>query len=435
MEDTEAQLRLRLVQDILAQHHLSAKSIDPLPRAKSNHVYKVSLSSPVSPRLSRQPDVSRIPASLTTLCVRISAAAAALEDAVRVSNEVAFLKLARKALEQSGALSEEIVPRVFAWEEGSPSGPGWIVMEWKAGVPFDHDAVKGMGRDGRAKVAEQVALLVKAFQTFRLPDGVDRFGGVGFDEHGKMVNSRMSLQYGGPFTSFRELMRAALTWHIEASKRTTDLKGWKDEGDLMERLERFLLEGFDKVFDQIPEDKCRPVLVHGDLGESSRCSKNRRDKTNSDTSDGSNMLFDPSTFTLTGIVDFDLAHIGIPLSDYLLADLGFRYMLAGSVDWSDSGTPYQEILHGFDSNTNDGLPTAFPRAKILDDALARVGADRPATFEGSVQLADLWWMAQDICQAFWFIPRLMDSWGPKRKAMMKTRSANNVRKYLDQWGY
>lgn len=97
------------------------------------------------------------------------------------------------------------------------------------------------------------------------------------------------------------------------------------------------------------------------------------------------------------------------------------------------------------------LLAGFPAASLTDEekesgefkvglaweaALAAQNVVRPSTVENAALVSDLWWFAQELCQAYWQIPRLLQGGFAKGKEMsLRDQAAQALDKYLTQWGY
>lgn len=363
--------------------------------------------------------------------MRISKNDVSLEDAVRVPNEVAFMTLIRDALSLS--FPRPIVPLCFGWADKA-TGRGWILEEFKEGDVLSQDALTTLDAEKRGFVFEQVARIVKGLQDYELPKTLDTYGGVGFDAEGGMVGAKMVLPCGGPFASYGALLRAMCEWQLAASDRSDIVGGWRENG-LRERLDKFLAEGIEVSLAKVPED--RPTVIHADISRLSVFQSSNSQLT--DTLDTLNCLVDPSTYEITALLDFDFAHIGAPISEFVLSfSVGLGFTLPGSGDSEYVGDARKYILEGFPTEIPadakaEGIDLAV--SKAFDQARTEVGAKKPSAIEGADLLSDIWWFSQDICQAFWFIPGVLARRTPEQLAEMKKGAEKSLDHYLTGWGY
>ncbi|KAK0391961.1 hypothetical protein NLU13_1459 [Sarocladium strictum] len=368
--------------------------------AKNNHVYLVEILAPPSGQLVRtatpKPYTSPIPAGTSRLIFRLPRENVSLEDSVRVKNEVAFLALARDAM---SVLGRPLVPDVYDWEDdavadSSHAGKGrWIVQEWKQGETLNPDKFRTFAPESRDHVLGQMARVVKCLQDFKLPEGARSFGGLTFDAEGKLGNTKSSIPCGGPFSTYAQFVEGMCRWQLAASERSPHLNGWRDFPELRQRLDDFFEKG-----------------LNGLVGFS-------------------NLLFDPETFDLTAVLDFDFSHVGAAVSEFLFSFLDIEGLLPGSVQ--PMGRSRQWILNGFPKRVDSA--TRVPKA--WDAALADADALKPSTIEGAGHVADIWWFSQALCEAYWFMDRFMAKQTPEGLVTLKTRSARELGKYLELWGF
>lgn len=143
-----------------------------------------------------------------------------------------------------------------------------------------------------------------------------------------------------------------------------------------------------------------------------------------------NLLFETSTFRLSAIVDFDFSHIGAPISECLFSFYNFEGLFPGSAE--PLGRLRELILAGFPKDIDEG---SNKLGRAWDNALDRIGSQRPSTIAGADQVADIWWFSQELCQAYWLMERFISKNSPEKLDKYKKEAAANLDKYLTQWGY
>lgn len=118
--------------------------------------------------------------------------------------------------------------------------------------------------------------------------------------------------------------------------------------------------------------------------------------------DGSNLLFDPASSRITGLVDFDFAAILHPSYEFLrsFSDAGSQFKGWCVDEESDEAALRNAKLHGFPSplpttEAGDGA-VKWEDAKAWEDALQEVGAERPQTIKGIDKVADVDTLLQAI---------------------------------------
>lgn len=227
--------------------------------ATNNHVYIISLSKPTESERTPQnakPFTVAVPAGTSRLVIRIAKADNNVEDSVRIRNEVACLTLARKALAHVDPL---LVARVFGWDDDASDG--YILQEFKPGELLSHADLRALGEQDLRSVCAQLAAVAKAWQDYRLP--VEGYGGLTFDDDGRLSTTEIVFRTGGPFSTYTEYVKATLEWQLAESENVAALNGWRDTPGLRERIDAFVANGLDRVLSKVPEYK--PTLVHGDL--------------------------------------------------------------------------------------------------------------------------------------------------------------------------
>ncbi|KAK9386022.1 aminoglycoside phosphotransferase [Lipomyces mesembrius] len=411
-----------LISQILeSKFGLHGCSFQKIGKAKNNSVYQINLPHPLSEPvkgldISSKPCTSPIPAGTSNLIIRISNKDVSLESSVRVRNEVASLTLARDAL---CSVCPSAIPLVFGWEDIT-SSPGWILEEQMKGEELSPDDLAGLDQDNQQLILRQMAKVIKCLQDFQLPSSITGYGGLTFNNEGKITSTLMTVPCGGPFPTYALLCKAMCMWQLDASDRSSHLGGWKENG-MRERLDQFFSNGLDQVLTTVSED--RPTLIHGDFSLP-------------------NLLFDTSTYRLTAVLDFDFTHIGAPISEWLFSFWDIDGLLPGSADpmgplrnWLLNGFPQGGLISSNDRNVPETLEPQFTIAAAWDKALAEAGVKKPSTISGADTTADIWWFSQELCQAYWFMESFLARKTPEQLSKMKESSEKSLDAYLVQWGF
>ncbi|KAK3322986.1 aminoglycoside phosphotransferase, partial [Apodospora peruviana] len=340
--------RMTLVKEILKNHDLEHTSITPLeydencPFPYNNFLYKITLAEPAKPQsffVHANKACTSLPPEegVRSLVIRLSnPRAEGLNQTNRVQNEVAALHLARCG-DDHNPLSK-VFPAVYDWapplhSDASPA-IGWVLMEFKPGVALDQHfgTLSDKDSDKKAAIISQIADVFSLIQSAPLPDGVKYYGGltISGDGSGAIVSGQMTTLAGGPWPSYGSFWRAKLAAQLRDSDESSVLQGWRGEHGIRE-----------------PE----LVLVHGDLTMN-------------------NILFDPDTDKITGVVDFDFASVGHPCQEFFssLREVG------GNVSSEE---------------TTEGT--------LWEDALAARGILRPATIQGMGSLKLIGRLEELLC--------------------------------------
>lgn len=277
MNHTHFEQRLDFIRTTIRQRYgLGTVAIDPIeydPQCifpYNNFVYRVELSHSPSHSPQRQnvleepatqPGTIAIPDSAKHVVMRLSNAAAGLNDQNRVQNEVAAMSLARKAL-----APRQIIPAIYGWASAAKD-QGWILMEHMRGTPLDAE-FEEMRFDDKRKTLKEVAGIIRAIQQYELPESIQGFGGLDFDRDGNIVSASLTLFSCGPFTTYSKLVKGILREQLAATDKSPILHGWISK-DTRAKLERFITEDVDRMLQSINTEKKR--LVHGDFSTFSCC--------------------------------------------------------------------------------------------------------------------------------------------------------------------
>ena len=133
------------------------------------------------------------------------------------------------------------------------------------------------------------------------------------------------------------------------------------------------------------------------------------------------------------VVDFDFAHVGAPISEYLFSFYDMNGLLTSSVELQHFFRQF--LLHGFPENYDEGDSQDLKMARALDAALCEVDAKKPSSQFSAGTVADVWWFSQELCQAYWLMEGFLSNRTPAQLAEMKNESAEALKGYLNLWGY
>lgn len=215
--------------------------------------------------------------------------------------------LAREAL---SSLPSIRIARVFAWSRSIGAVPGWILEEYLSGAslaPSFYD----MRNESGCIMLDQIVQVFNCFHEYSLPSSVTSFGCLRFDHDGHIVSNNTDNERGSFAYAFDGMPSLAA---LEADKievlrsqledTPPKLHNWKHAAS-RERFEHFLALCRTCVAQGISHP--RRQLVHGDLCRlpSGYGLINADDKSGTE-----NMLYDPESRLLSGIIDFDFAHVG-----------------------------------------------------------------------------------------------------------------------------
>ncbi|KAH8800174.1 kinase-like domain-containing protein [Xylogone sp. PMI_703] len=360
---------------------------------------------------SPKPGTKLLPQSTKKIVVRLSNTDAMLNNAVRVENEVAAITLMQDALSR---FPYRIVPNVYDWNTAA-EGQGWIVQEYMHGELLG-DRFSNLSESQKQYILDQVAQVFKMIQCYT--PGVTGFGGLKFDDEGKVVTTGLTIWFGGPFTAYTDMYLYIFQKQIELSKSTPLVDGWKGTG-LDERLKAFDESGqFSKLLYEY--SNIQPTLVHGDLSLE-------------------NILFNPDTLQVTALLDFDFAHIASPGDEFFYSFADFHGIIPGPLEDREMNALRLAQLNGFKDNNVKNLTRAvqvdWKTAKMWQVAMEKSQVRSPADIENVGELATIYWFLLDICPPYFLLPCWLKRRTEEQKQASKRDTQANLDKYLKRWGY
>lgn len=189
-----------------------------------------------------------------------NAAASGMNTANRVEHEVAIMNIVSAAINRVGM---NVVPAIHGWgSAAAKDSQGWILQQFMPGKQLDA-GMESMDLEGKSVIFTQMAKMLGAIQTCRLPESIKDFGGVTFDAEGLPISAAMTSVDAGPWSSYEESWRERLRIGLEKAEANPFIKGWRANG-VRERLDAFVETGV--------AAQCRPlafknekVVVHADF--------------------------------------------------------------------------------------------------------------------------------------------------------------------------
>jgi aminoglycoside phosphotransferase (APT) family kinase protein len=419
---THYEERLSFINKILQERDLEASSITPIlyeagfPFPYNNFTYLVELSKPTtnpSSNAQSQPGTLPLPPNTTKLILRLtnSNPKTGLNPTNRVENETAAIYLAR----QSDVL-KSIVPEVYAWASAGDGKQGWMMMQYLSGEPLDEvfeslsytekegESIAGAtGESEKEGIVRQLAEIFKALQSVPIPSTVTGYGGMTFDQDGSIVGGELTAIKGGPFETHTDLLKAIFASKLDTVDKSEILHGW---APLRPQIDSFVDKGIDELMAQVKPRK--RVLVHCDFTMN-------------------NMQYDRKTKRITGLLDFDWAHISHPLTDHLTsfsnryARMPERYKVPG---WDAKGEDaiFRKALksgHGF----LEPLPSS---GEGLIDWTTAALWDKHFAAAGALRFADIPSTEVETLASLFEIAESFASWGLTNETMVGFKSKEDI---------
>lgn len=127
-----------------------------------------------------------------------------------------------------------------------------------------------------------------------------------------------------------------------------------------------------------------------------------------------NFLFDPETYQVLGLVDFDCSHTGHPLHEFFFSSFSLSYWALASdpeiISALFHGFPYPlpaSIRESKDEYCDDDAPR-WSVMKMFEEELERVGAIRPSNVVGGEKIAKVYGLISEVCPNHYGMQRWID---------------------------
>jgi hypothetical protein len=186
-----------------------------------------------------------------------------------------------------------------------------------------------------------------------------------------------------------------------------------------------------------------------------------------------NMLFDPTTNTITALVDFEFSHIAGPADELFYSfsefcglmkpvwvntedNIKLRQFQIGEAELPlpdapapptgpstssqeslSTGEPPQGESNKEEKSTEEPKPPKvdWSLAAKWDAALLAAKAIRPRDLDGIAGLSVLYWFLQEICSPFMLMPRVLAQLSEEQKTKKIEESEKNLVLCLEHLGY
>jgi hypothetical protein len=160
-----------------------------------------------------------------------------------------------------------------------------------------------------------------------------------------------------------------------------------------------------------------------------------------------NLLFDKVSLELTAVLDWDFAHIALPISEIFHSLADFHAFLGPKSSKNDEGALLRmSVLTAFPNPLPEiaADPTAkrvpdepgqirWKLAQDFDNCLTEAGVAKPSNIPGAAEWADIWWLTQNVCQWFFLQLRELEKLGVEKTAKRRQEADKQVDRQLKEW--
>ena len=198
------------------------------------------------------------------------------------------------------------------------------------GTPVD-DSFDIMDHQEKKQIFAQMAKLLKALQDYQLPESITDFGGVTFDDTGRIVSTAMTSVGIRSWPSYEASFKGRLEVALKADANP-HIQGWRANG-VRECLDAFAEHGISAQYESRSSKKDR-VIVHADFSEwyielISGLYSRSPGLLFCHHAAANNLLFDAMSFCITALLDYDFACVLHPSYEFLRSFDGAGGQLRG----------------------------------------------------------------------------------------------------------
>ncbi|THZ77721.1 hypothetical protein D6C85_01493 [Aureobasidium pullulans] len=143
-----------------------------------------------------------------------------------------------------------------------------------------------------------------------------------------------------------------------------------------------------------------------------------------------NILIDPGTLHITGLLDFDFSHIASPADEYFYSFPSFCGLVPGPFEDEDLQLLRRHQTEGFPSAPSTQEATSesvdWTVARLWQAALEKHNVASPKDIENITELADIYWFLLDVCPPFFNLPRWLARKTEEQKLAAKKAIGENL---------
>ena len=152
-----------------------------------------------------------------------------------------------------------------------------------------------------------------------------------------------------------------------------------------------------------------------------------------------NILINPPTLQITGLLDFDFSHIASPADEYFYSFPSFCGLVPGPFEDEDLQLLRRYQTEGFPSAPSTQEATSesvdWEVARLWQAALEKHHVASPKDIDNIAELADIYWFLLDVCPPFFNLPRWLARKTDEQKLAAKKAIGENLDSHLRRWDY
>ena len=152
-----------------------------------------------------------------------------------------------------------------------------------------------------------------------------------------------------------------------------------------------------------------------------------------------NILVDPETLEVIGLLDFDFTHIASPCDEYFYSFMDFHGLVPGPCEDKEMETLRMAQLSGF---KDFELPVRageagvdWTVARMWQEAMKRFGVNAPSDIQGVGELAAIYLFLLDVCPPYFLLSRWQKRRTEEQQEASKKEIQVNLDRYLKRRGY
>lgn len=154
-----------------------------------------------------------------------------------------------------------------------------------------------------------------------------------------------------------------------------------------------------------------------------------------------NLLLDPDTFQVTGLVDYDCSHTGHPLHEYFFSSFSLRYCVVSlepeiaSAIFRQYPAPLPESKPVSDIENRDHAPPQWDLMELFEKELVKAGAARPSNIPGAEGITKVYEFMAAVCPWHFVMDRWIKEQTEEKLQACKKEQMATLDKALTNWDF